>query len=167
MEDFPALLPDVSLEFGAEPRDAIKRSLMTSGRIRQQLQFTREERVQSVRWVFSEFEWAMFQSWFKYKISQGADFFNIELPMGGETHMEEVQARFIGTPAYNVQKNTDDAGHGQWIITASLEVEDPPVMPEEDFEVFEDLGDSLDSLELAAARLANFVELSLADEFPA
>lgn len=91
---------------------------MDSGRTRRiPLDDVRRDTLE-VRWVLSEFQWAIFQSWFEHKIDNGADWFTIDLILEGT--LAAYTARFVDG-AYRWQC-TD----GVWTVEASLEVEEVP-----------------------------------------
>lgn len=118
METWPTLLPDVSeTEYGFETDFNLTRSPGNT-KTRQVQHYHVEYKVLPARWCFTEFQFALFQSFVTHKIAGGADHFLMDLDFGGG--MVEVIARIMDG-AY--QSSYSD---GKWIVTAQLEVDNPP-----------------------------------------
>jgi hypothetical protein len=112
--------PDVS--FGTSTGSSVIRTKMDSGRIRQRKRFDRNFRVATVSWRLSDYEYGVFQSMYKNSVSNGADWFYIELALGnGESTLQTYTARFQAD-SYSAKYT----GFMYWRVTAKLETEDQP-----------------------------------------
>ena len=67
---------------------------MDSGYVRQRPRFTQQMRTINAKWSMSDTEYAIFQAWWKYKISSGSDWFTISLPLGDG--FKTYTCRFVG-----------------------------------------------------------------------
>lgn len=150
METFPDYLPNPNTDFAGSNDANALRTQMTTGRFRQRNRFSQELRTMPVSWKLTDFEFGMFQSWHLHKLNGGNDWFNINLPLGGDG-LESAVARFIeGKYAY---KYTD---FNEWTINGSLECEDALVWSEEDYDALVAVGD-LSAIEDEAASIAIYV----------
>lgn len=111
------ILAPPTVNFNGKVQTTVIRTKMDSGRVRQRNRFSAAVRSIEVEWVFTDDEFALFQGIYKFKITNGADFFNMSLPFGD------------GFKTYLVRFS--DAGyahqykpHFQWTISATLETED-------------------------------------------
>lgn len=97
MADFPATLPTpLQAGYGIEPADPILRTQMQSGPARTRRQFTTFPSKMTVKWHFSQAEFAVFESWYHLTALDGQSWFNIRLANGmGTTVME---AKFEAPP---------------------------------------------------------------------
>lgn len=117
METWPEKLPGVQLQFGDDAELSNLRSAI-EGHAEQRPRFDVEVRRQAVRWMFSDFKYALFQSFVCWKLHQGADKFIIDLPFGNG--VENVVACFqegVWRASYQAPN---------WIVTAILEIDTPP-----------------------------------------
>lgn len=124
------ILPKPSVDLGGSVKPATVRTNMESGRPRQRKRFTTGWRTKNVSWVLTNDEFAIFQAIVKFKLNNGADFFDMALPIGDpddETEAEfAVQSvRFVdGVYKYSYQ----DVMH--WKVSATLETENTSPMDE-------------------------------------
>jgi len=134
---FPSLLPLPTFEgFSIEPVDAVLRTEMESGPARQSLEFTDTPTGIATRWRFTAWEFALFESWFRYKAKEGAEYFSITL-LGG-LGMVEHEARFMGegSKPYVAKPSRGGPGSGaRWIVTTRLEIRQRPVLSEEALDI--------------------------------
>lgn len=151
METWPtSVLPDVQLAYTDEVQLArVSRTDMMSGRVRQRMRFTSDFRKQNVQWTMNDFQYALFQSFFFYKISGGADYFNINLAIG--YGFQPYIARFVNG-VYKAVFNQPC-----WVVTAQLEIELASAVLSEDVYDFILSGDSIDALEAAEAHYRSFL----------
>lgn len=138
MEIWPySLLPDPIRTYSIDRVGSVVRTNMDSGRIRQRKRFTRDIRMFSVEWLFDDFQFEVFQSFFAHTINQGSDFFTVDLWIGDG--FSSVSARFEnGT----YQTSFTDP---HWAVSASLEVENAPVLSNDTLTHLIYIGTDLDS----------------------
>jgi hypothetical protein len=150
-ETWPSILPAPSVNFNTDGQSAVIKTKMDSGRTRRRRRFSRENRNYKAMWQMTEYQFGMFQSWFAYKISGGADAFYISLPTGGDG-LKQVLASFSDGKFAASHK---DVLH--WDVSAVLEVEDSLVWTEDVYDSLLLIGD-IDALEAAVAHVEEFVE---------
>lgn len=119
MNTWPTKFPDPLLDTQTiDPGAPVIRSQMTSGYVRQRRRFTNEWRHQNFQLQFDATGHAMFQEWVATKISNGADFFNMQLDLGGG--IKTYQVRFIvdqnGAP-YKTRKQNPF-----WVVSGTFEI---------------------------------------------
>lgn len=123
---WPTKFPNPTVSFNGKVNQTVKRTKMDSGRIRQIARFTSELRVFTARWEFTNVQFEAFQSWVKYKLHNGADAFNIALPLGNSTTaFKTVEARIV-----NGEYSWSHKGILQWEVSCQLEVENAAVLSE-------------------------------------
>lgn len=134
---WPDTLPLPTFEgYGIEPQDSILRTEMESGPARQRRRYTQTPTRIPARWRFTAWEFALFESWFKYKAKEGGEYFSINL-LGG-LGMVSHEARFVGrgSSPYRAQPMRGGPGDGaRWIVTSALEIRERPTLSEEALEV--------------------------------
>lgn len=111
------ILPRPNTNFNGKVESTVIRTKMDSGRIRQRARFSSGNQTMPVEWLFTDDEFALFKGIYKYKLSNGADFFEMELPLGD------------GFQTYLVRFSDDGFSEAykpvnQWTVTATLETED-------------------------------------------
>jgi hypothetical protein len=109
-------LPAPSIDYSTKLANTLARSKMESGRVRQRPRFTTSWRTVSVKWELTDAEWKLFQGVVFHKLSQGADFFDILLPLGNG--MQTYTARFV---ADSIQESHRPVLH--WVVSAQLELQ--------------------------------------------
>lgn len=84
MESWPStLLPAPDGSFNPNVVAAVARTKMDSGAVVQRLRFTQQMcTMPSVKWTMTDAQFEIFKAWWAYKISRGADWFTISLPLG-------------------------------------------------------------------------------------
>lgn len=152
METWPTnIFPHIHrASFSTDQTTATIRTEMDSGRAVQRKRFDTQVKRHSVKWSFTDFQWAMFQSWFTYRINLGADWFYAKVPSGDGLN-DTVKVRFFNAVFKSVFTDY------RWEVSAVLETDEPPVMDDDTYTFFESLGESLDLLELAADGLHHCV----------
>lgn len=93
MQTWPTWFPGCTVDFSQKVRTSISRTQMEDGIPRQRPREIENQRMLSVSWEFDKQQFAEFQSFFKYSISNGCDWFNLTVPISGE--MEEKVVRFV------------------------------------------------------------------------
>lgn len=158
MSTWPITLSDVTPQISQDEIPITRRQKMSSGRSRQQAQYTAKNQIHMVSWLFTAAQLEIFQSFVRFTLNGGADAFTVELPFGNS--LEVCEAR-IPEGRYSVR----NVG-GRWLVTAPLEIETVPVMSEDDFDLFVELDQDLEELEIATNRLHYLVHTTLPDQFP-
>lgn len=149
MANWPATLPDLQERLTVEPVSHVRRTLWTSGRARQREVVATPTYRMAVQWMFTDAQWRTFQTFARYTLLNGTAFFVVDLPFGNG--LEEASARIIeGRYKASYQEP-------HWVVTASLEILDVPLMDEETFDFFVTLDDDLEALEAATEHLYNLV----------
>lgn len=122
---YPAFLPKPQYDgYGIEQQDAVLRTEMESGPARQRLRFTQVPSKITVQWWFSDWHFALFESWFENDAKRGAEYFDIDLFSGlGNTNHE---ARFAGEG--NAPYSAKPQPGGWWKVTANLEIRERDVL---------------------------------------
>lgn len=114
--DYPVQLP-TPLRNGYDTNhiSPLTRSELVSGRARQRRRFTSVPTIASVSWLFTEPEAQIFESWFKYDIVDGAEWFNITLrtPVG----LRDYECRFV-----EMYRGPKLMGIALWQIEADMEI---------------------------------------------
>lgn len=124
--DFPSYLPVPSRSgYDINHVSPFERTEMRTGRARQRRTFQFVPSIVQVEWFFSEPEAQLFEGFFKYDITDGADWFNIDLktPVG---NIAPYECRFTGMYSGPTLGNSD-----RWTYTAELEIRERPVLEQE------------------------------------
>jgi len=120
---WPATLPLPLIEgYGLTPQEAVLRTDMESGPARQRRRFRQTPTRITVRWLFSEFEFALFEAWYKYHADEGGQWFEITL-LGGLGLLPH-EARFTS------QFEAGLLFGRQWDVKGELEVRERPTLDE-------------------------------------
>jgi hypothetical protein len=124
--DYPSYLPSpVRDNYDINHVSPFARTSMSTGRARQRRVFTYVPSIVTITWYMNDIEASLFEGWFKYGITDGAEWFNIDLktPVG---NFAPYECRF--TEMYD-GPTIDDARN--WRFTAQLEIRERPVITEE------------------------------------
>lgn len=124
--DYPVELPAPTRDnYGHQHTSPFARTEMTTGRARQRRTFQSVPTITTLRWVFSEPEAQIFEAWFKYDITDGADWFNIDLrtPVG---LLAPYECRFM-----QMYEGPTLFGVDGWAISAELEIRERPILAED------------------------------------
>lgn len=125
---FPEHLPYPTVEgYSIRPDEAIIRTEMESGPARQRRRYTQTPSKIGVKWIFSPEQFAVFESWYKYRAREGAEWFNITL-LGG-LGLTEQEARFTE------QFEAGLINGYLWQITSQLEIRDRPTLSEDAMDI--------------------------------
>ena len=120
---WPNTLPLPSVEgYGLTPQEAVLRTDMESGPARQRRRFRQTPTRITVRWLFSEFEFALFEAWYKYHADEGGQWFEITL-LGGLGLLPH-EARF--TRQFEAQLRSAR----RWDVKGELEIRERPTLDE-------------------------------------
>lgn len=133
MESWPSSFPLPNTNLAGDVADSTIRTTMDSGRIRQRPRFTQEQRFVNVAWSLTDIQFAVFDGFHKERLNKGADWFNINLPLGNGVQAQK--ARFVGGKF----KHSYDA-HEHWIVTAQLEIENKVQLASEVLDVYLEIG---------------------------
>lgn len=135
---WPALLlPRPQRNFNFSVSNSTLRTKFDSGRTRQRKRFTKDFRTISVAWSFNDDEFYYFESFVKETLSNGQEWFEMELIQGDG--FKTFYVRIVG----GVYKATYDEVM-YWNVTATLELEDPAALTAEELAALALLGDDLD-----------------------
>lgn len=127
VERWPDILPGpLSDDYGVEPGEGTIRTDMESGPARQDEIFTDVPAALPVKWLFSGDEYSVFAAWYVRRARQGATWFAVTLAMS--TGIGEVEARFVNQ--YKAKRQGI-----LWLVTAKMEVRDPPIYTAEELDV--------------------------------
>jgi len=98
---------------------------MTTGRARQRRTFTSSPTTAPLSWILSTQEAQVFEGWFAYQITDGTDWFNIDLltPMGS---MQAYECRFT-----EMYAGPELFGVKHWKFTAPVELRERPILPKD------------------------------------
>ncbi|PLW79068.1 hypothetical protein [Cohaesibacter celericrescens] len=136
--------------YSMSPLDRIQRTEMESGYARQRLKFTNAPELLSVRWVFSEWQFALFQSWYRDRAKSGAAWISITLQGSLGLTPHEVRFKGQGQTAFTANLSSTN----RWEVTAMVEAREPPVLSSDvldllltrdDFAAFEAMSISVDT----------------------
>lgn len=132
MIQFPPNLPSPRIEFEQAYEPNIVQTQMDTGATRQRQASSEDRKLVSVLWTFTNFQYAIFQSFFKHKILGGAQNFLLDLPKEGHTLLVAHEA-VINQGSY---KATAIAGNRKWEVSASLICDAPPQNDESFYDLF-------------------------------
>lgn len=124
LAEYPATLPLPLQEgYGFKHTSPLMRTDMDSGRARQRQRFTSTPSMVTVSWLMTEPEAALFEGWYRYGLTDGADWglLPIRTPQG----IRQYRARF--TDIYDGPSLT---GGKYWRYSAELEVFERPTLTE-------------------------------------
>lgn len=127
METYPQdKIPVPLLEpFSFDDRDTVLRTQMESARFRQRKRFTKEFYTSTAKFRFSLDQFRIWQSWVYWKINSGADWFLLNMQMGGGNVGDAAFKTFtvrLAAP-YKVTRAGD-----VFDVTVPIETEDPQFM---------------------------------------
>ena len=135
--EYPAdLLPHPLLQgYLSAPDNNVLVTEMESGATRLRRLYSDRQQTLGVAWIFSSDQLAIFEAWFKYKIDQGAAWFDMSVKDG--QGLSELTCRFQSS--YQVQS----ISHNQWRVQAAVRVRNPRTMSESDLNLQLNAGDFL------------------------
>lgn len=135
--------PAPKVDFGVTVSTQTIRTKMDSGRTRQRSRFTRNMRQMSASWKLSDFERSVFQSIYASLLTNGADWFYMDLPLGDG--FKQFRVRFV---ADSYAEKHDSVMY--WNVSARMETEDTAeAYDEETIEAFVAVGLDVDAFEAA------------------
>ena len=120
---WPTTLPPPSVEgYGLTPQEAVLRTDMESGPARQRRRFRQTPTRITVRWLFLETQFALFEAWYKYHADEGGQWFEITL-LGGLGLLPH-EARFTR------QFEARLLSARRWEVKGELEIRERPTLDE-------------------------------------
>jgi hypothetical protein len=120
---WPATLPLPSVEgYGVSPQEAVLRTEMESGPARQRRRFRQTPTRITVRWLFGEYQFALFEAWYKFHADEGGQWFEITL-LGGLGLLPH-EARFTR------QFEARLLPARRWDVKGELEIRERPTLDE-------------------------------------
>lgn len=157
---WPSQLPLPTFQgYAIEPLEGVLRTEMSQGAARQRQQYTSVPERVSVRWRFSQWQYALFRSWYKNKAKRGAEYFSITLLTG--LGMVPHEARFAGSgnAPYHTEPQRGGKNGTIWIVTTTLEVRDSPDLSEDVLDLA--LTENMDGLLAAMDGVGELVNVTL------
>ncbi len=112
---WPTIFPAPVMGMPFDVDGTVLRSTMSSGQIRQRRRFTQEIRTVGATWDLNDIQFLIFQSFYFDTLEGGAEWFNINLPMGDG--FQAYVARFVGG-----KYRATNQGILNWKVSAQLEV---------------------------------------------
>lgn len=129
-ENWPFQNPNI--DFGTQLESSIKRSKKESGRVRQESIDETQWFTHSVSWELSSEEKYYLESFVKHKLNNGADWFNMDLPLASGGGVLTTLVRIVdGKLSYSYQ-----SGGQFWLISGSIETDDSHVPSEANLDVY-------------------------------
>lgn len=127
MPAYPSTLPNPTRQgYGLEPQSGVVRTDMEAGPARVRRRFTRTPTQITLRWVFTEAEFAVFEAWWAQVTLAGSAW--VDMPVANGGGINSLSARFIGP--YKAPM----LGLG-YEVSARVEVQALPVMTAAELEV--------------------------------
>ena len=127
-KDYPSYLPKPLRDnYDLNHISPFARTTMSTGRARQRRTFQSVPTMTTVSWYMKEPEAQLFEAWFKYEITDGADWFNIDLktPVG---NFASYECRFTDMYSGPTINDAND-----WVFSAELEIRERPVLTQNDW----------------------------------
>lgn len=121
--DYPAGLPaPLRSGYGVNHISPLIRTELETGRARQRRRYTSVPSLASVSWLMSQAQAQLFEAWFKWTLSDGAEWFNARLrtPLG----LQDYECRFA-----EMYSGPDLVGVDRWRFSADLEIRERQVLP--------------------------------------
>lgn len=122
--DYPVQLP-TPLRNGYDTNhiSPLTRSELVSGRARQRRRYTSVPTIASVSWLFTQQQARIFETWFRWSLSDGTEWFNVTLrtPMG----LQPYECRFV-----EMYRGPKLIGITHWQIEADLEIRERQTYPD-------------------------------------
>lgn len=114
--DYPANLPPpLRSGYGINHVSPLQRTELATGRAIQRRRYTSVPSIASVSWLMSQPQAQVFEGWFRWTLSDGAEWFNARLrtPLG----LRDYECRFVG-----MYEGPDLIGVDRWKFSADLEI---------------------------------------------
>lgn len=127
-KDYPSYLPKPLRDnYDINHVSPFARTTMSTGKARQRRTFTSVPSMITVNWYMKETEAQLFEAWFKYEITDGADWFNIDMktPVGNFASYEARFTEMYSGPTIN------DAN--DWRFSAELEIRERAVLSQDNW----------------------------------
>ncbi len=113
--EYPEILPPFLIEsYGYDEENNIIRTDMEAGPSRVRRRSTQAGTIFAVSSKMTNDQLKIFESWVKYKISGGADWFSVSLDTG--SGLVEYTGRYVG------KCSVRRGGAGSWIVSGKIEV---------------------------------------------
>lgn len=125
MKVYPDYLPrPLRRNYDLNHKSPFARTEMVTGRARQRRTFQSVPTIATLEWYMKPEQAQLFEAWFKYDITDGAEWFEIDLktPVG---HMAPYMCRFTEMYQGPTINDADD-----WEFSAELEIRERPVLGE-------------------------------------
>lgn len=122
---FPESLPKPTRNYSVDIENSAVRSNMDSGRIRQRRRFTASQNSLSVKWELTDEEFQLFESFAFHALSGGTGWFEADLLTGNGIVPHKVRFQ-------NGRYKAAYRGFMNWLVTATLDVDDINRLTEEE-----------------------------------
>ncbi|MBF0187071.1 MAG: hypothetical protein HQL50_04010 [Magnetococcales bacterium] len=122
---WPDTLPQPTVEgCGIQPGEAILRTEMEAGPARQRRRFSQVPSRITVRWLFSPYQFALFEAWYTHQAKEGGSWFTITLAggLGMVAHEARFTRQFSARPVFR---------GARWEVTSELEIRERPTLDEQ------------------------------------
>lgn len=121
--DYPTELPPpLRSGYGLQHASPMLRTQLQSGRARQRRTYTSVPTMAAVSWLLSDGEARLFETFFRYGLSDGTEWFNARLVT--PTGLRDYECRFA-----DMYSGPDLVGVRHWKITAQLEIKERETFP--------------------------------------
>jgi hypothetical protein len=131
MISYPSVLPAPTRDYSLTINNSAIRTQMESGRYRQRRRFLDSENTISVKWLFTDAEFQLFESWTFHALDGATSWFECPVLVSGggvTTHQVRIQSGSL-----QAALNRD----GGWTVTSVMDVE--AVNRKTEADVFEDV----------------------------
>lgn len=121
--DYPAGLPvPLRSGYGMQHVSPLMRTDLESGRARQRRRFTSTPIIAGVTWLMTQVQAQAFEAWFRWTLSDGAEWFNTRLstPLG----LQPYECRFAG-----MYSGPELVGVDRFRFSADLEIRERQTLP--------------------------------------
>lgn len=122
--DFPAGLPTpLRSGYGLNHVSPLMRSELESGRTRQRRRYTSVPTIVAVSWILTRQQAQVFESWFRYEIEDGSEWFNCRLntPVG----LQDYECRFA-----DMYSGPQLVARDHWQFSAEIEIRERQTVDE-------------------------------------
>lgn len=159
MEQWPQILGDpLDIAYSGQEESSVIRTEFESGTIRQRNRFTASRSVYSVQWSFKDWQFALFRSFVRHSLHNGADKFVAPLWFGDGIESANV---FIQDGNYSHSYIS-----GRYMVSAQLVVENSPCLSASDLAEILELGEDIDALLASIDSFHSFIHETLPSTLP-
>ena len=155
--EFPGILPSASVSnYNIQRSNPLAVTRMSAGPIRMRQRFTTTQTTIKVKWLMSDRDYTIFESFFVFKIKNGSSWFNMNI-LNSVGH-KKTKVRFL--QPYSVVYRAP-----MWEIQSILQTADAEVISEDSLDLILKLGVSASGLDSVANKLHSLVHTTLPRRF--